>query len=69
MKRFTMGFRLGIVFDVMDTRTEEYISLEEMKTFYISPKMIEVKTMCALELLDTAKDEKINRVEFTTACG
>jgi hypothetical protein len=29
--------------------------------------MIEVKTMCALKLLDTAKDEKINHAEFTTA--
>jgi hypothetical protein len=70
MKKFTMWFRLSIMFDVMDTRKEEYISLEETKTFsYIGPKMIEAKTMCALELLDTAKDKKINRAEFTTACG
>jgi hypothetical protein len=30
MKKFTMGFRLGIMFDVMDTRKEGYISLEEI---------------------------------------
>ena len=60
---------LGIMFDVIDTGKEGYNSLEEVKAFYkvIAPEMSETEVMRAFELLDTAKDGKISREEFTAA--
>ena len=57
------------MFDVINTGKEGYNSLEEVKEFYkvIAPEMSEAEVMHAFELLDTAKDGKISRAEFTAA--
>ena len=57
------------MFDVIDTGKEGYNSLEEVNSFYkvIAPEMSEAEVMRAFELLDTAKDRKISREEFTAA--
>ena len=53
----------------MHVGKEEYNFLEEVKAFYkvIALEMSATEVMCAFELLNTAKDGKINREEFTAA--
>ena len=60
---------LGKMFDVIDTSKAGYVSLDETKAFYkvIAPEMTEAEVLHVFEQLDTGRNGKINREEFTAA--